>query len=157
MKVTSIFGLALGALTISLCGVSEAVACLVPPPAPPEVVAARTAQWQSELWGRAQSVFIARTASPGRVRNGGNRAILVPVLQLKGPEVKSGVRIAHTHWNSCGPAPWLDALNGRSDEFFVAYSSLAEPDGSSITATLRLNNLVDPTVIEAWSKAYEGR
>lgn len=136
---------------------SGAFACVMAPPAGPEEVAARTLRYQADLWRRSQSVFIVRTERPGRVRNGGSRAVLVPVLQLKGPSTTDALRVAHTHWTSCGPAPFLDALNGQADEFFVAYSAAVVPDGASILATLRPMELIEPQAYEAWQAAYAGR
>ena len=136
---------------------SAAHACVLAPPATPEEETARILRYQTDLWSRSQSVFLVRTDKPGRVKNGGLQATLVPILQLKGARTTEPLRVAHTQWTSCGPAPFFDALNGRSDEFFVAYSTDADPTESSVLATLRPSELIEPQAQAAWRAAYQGR
>lgn len=147
----------LAAGILSSASLTSAVqACVLAPPATPEEVSARTLRYQADLWSRSKSVFIVRTERPGRLQNGGLRATLVPVLQLKGTRTNDNLRVAHTHWTSCGPAPFLDALNGMSDEFFIAYSADTDPTGSSILSTLRPSELIEPQAQAAWRAAYVG-
>lgn len=129
-------------------------ACVMAPPAPPEVVAARTLRWQADLWARSPSVFLVRTERPGRAGNINLSATLVPVLQLKGDAPHGDLRVHHSAMTSCGPSPFLDALNGERGQFFVAFSSDPTPTGASIQTTIRLSDLIEPMTIAAWRAAY---
>lgn len=147
-----LLGLILSTAVFGFGFVSSASACLVPPPASPEVMASRVLTYQTDLWTQSGAVFIARSEQPARVEFG-FRATLVPVLKLKGPEVDTDIVIAHNAWTSCGPSPFLDALNGRSDQYYVVYSSEMTPTSGSITATIPLSDLVDPHALQGWSEA----
>lgn len=132
-------------------------ACVMAPPASAEEVSARTLRWQADLWTRSPSVFLVRTERPGRAGDIGLSATLIPVLQLKGQSPTGDLRVRHTAMSSCGPSPFLDALNGERGQFFVAFSSEAAPTGSSIQSTIPLSDLIEPMTIAAWRAAYAGR
>ncbi|MDG2531302.1 hypothetical protein [Caulobacter endophyticus] len=148
----------LAGLAIVAVGSSQAPACVMAPPATPEVQRQRTLDFQASLWDRSQTVFVARVERRGPVKikgaHEGQEAVLRPVLQLKGPPVTPLVTVRHTHFTSCGPAPFLDALHPQAEGVFVVYSSSAEPTGEAVIGTLAPKALIEPRALEAWAKAY---
>ncbi|RYG75158.1 MAG: hypothetical protein EON59_18500 [Alphaproteobacteria bacterium] len=148
------------AAAVLLLGPTNAEACLMAPPASPEETAARTREYQSDLWTRSDSIFVARVTRHGTVQMEWGRGLwteLTPVLQLKGERRTARTRIQHTVFTSCGPAPILDALHPAPDEFYIVYSTSAAHEQGSINATLRLQDLVDPLAVTAWSEATASR
>lgn len=141
---------------VLLLSSTSAVACVMAPPASPEETAARILKYQTDLWTRSESVFLARVTRHGTVRmewGSGLWAELTPVLQLKGARATERTRIQHTGFTSCGPAPFLDALHPTPDDFYIVYSASEAPAPGSIDATLRLPALVEPLAIAAWNEA----
>ncbi|KSB89049.1 hypothetical protein AS593_09900 [Caulobacter vibrioides] len=146
-------------LAIAAAG-SPALACVMAPPATPEVQRQRTLDFQTSLWDRSEGVFVALLKHPGQIRlegaggAPGREASLKPILQLKGPPTTTSMTIRHTSFTSCGPAPALDALDPTAGDMFVVYSSSASPTGASIIGTISPEKLVEPRTRAAWSQAY---
>ena len=145
---------------------SAAIACSPPPPVPPGLTAEEVARRHDERmlanqnynWAQAQSIFIARVEGQGTVPDGpelrgGRRAVLVPLLQIKGP--RSDFRkISIRHSSSlCGMSPDFDALADDASGNFVVYMDGGLTTGQVI-ATVRVDDLLDPVVREAWLSAY---
>jgi hypothetical protein len=159
----ALFGLAATVLVTTVSW--DAFACTPPPPPPPWMTVAEIeAEWkqrvldsQTDDWNRAASVFIARVESQGTVAfasdSRGRRAVLVPVLQIKGPDVRRAVRIQHTG-SLCGMTPDLDALDENARGYFMVYALDEAPSGRSVYVTAPLGELVDPGVLAAWRAAY---
>ncbi|PVM92691.1 hypothetical protein [Caulobacter endophyticus] len=149
----------LAGLAIAAAG-SPALACVMAPPAGPEVQRRRTLDFQASLWDRSEVVFVALLQHPkeiwlqGAGGAPGREAALKPILQLKGPPTATSTTIRHTSFTSCGPAPALDALDPTAGDMFVVYSSSALPTGASIIGTISPEKLVEPKVRAAWSEAY---
>ncbi|QYC09877.1 hypothetical protein [Brevundimonas nasdae] len=146
----------------------EVFACTPPPPPPPWMTAAQIeAEWNQRIldsqigdWSSAATVFIARVESKGTVALGrgsrGRRAVLAPVLQIKGPDVERRIRVQHTGF-LCGANPALDALDENADGYFMVYAFDEKPSASSVFATTALDRLIDPNALEAWRSAYDRR
>ena len=134
-----------------------AEACVLAPPASSEVVTERTLAYQTQLWTRSDLVFLSRVDRIGSVRlsgygSRGLRAELTPALALKGQLPTRPVPIRHTTFTSCGPIPFLDALDGQEGDWFVTYAR-SLPSGLSVDATVRVADLVEPEALRAWRKA----
>ena len=138
---------------------TPALACVMAPPAPDEVVAERVRNHQAELWTRSDVVFLSEASAFEQIELGagdGFSATLAPSLALKGdlPEERIGIR--HTTFTSCGPIPFLDALSGHEGEWFVTYGRQVS-SGLSIDATIPVADLVDAEALRAWRKGHEAR
>ena len=159
-----VFG-SLSALFV-LTAAYEVFACTPPPPPPPWMTTAQIeAEWKQRIldsqisdWSSAATIFIARVESKGTVALGrgsrGRRAVLAPVLQIKGPDVKHRIRIQHMGF-LCGANPALDALDENADGYFMVYAFDEETTANSVFTTTALDRLVDPNVLEAWRSAYD--
>lgn len=150
----------LAGLVVAAAG-SPALACVMAPPANPEVQRQRVIDFQTSLWDRSEAVFVAMLKHPGQIRieggGWGREAELRPILQLKGPPTTASITIRHTSFTSCGPAPALDALNPKADDMYVVYSSSASPTGASIIGTISPEKLMEPRTLAAWSEAHKGK
>ncbi|MET4682835.1 hypothetical protein [Brevundimonas faecalis] len=163
MKTLLLFG-GLFTLVASACPSGSASACSPPPPPPPWFTsdqieaqfAERILAGQREAWEGATTVFIARVAEQGAIRIApqlfGRRAVLIPVLQLKGPKVQRRITIRHTGY-LCGMTPGFDALREDAEGYFVVYSGADRPTNETIWTTTPVNDLVEPKALEAWSLA----
>ncbi len=164
IDMRTMFGLTSAVLvTIASC---DAFACTPPPPPPPWMSAQQIeAEWNQRIldsqisdWDVAASVFIARVESKGTVVLGnesrGRRAVLAPILRIRGPDVGRKIRIQHTG-SLCGMQPNLDALDQNASGYFMVYSLDETPTASSIYVTTPLGELVDPNVLAAWGSAYD--
>jgi hypothetical protein len=150
---------AICAVAAVLVAATPAGACVLAPPGSPEAVAERTRAYQAQLWERADAVFLSRVGQIESIRlsgygSSGRRAVLTPSLVLKGQTPPRPVPIRHTTGTTCGPIPFLDALDGREGDWFVTYAR-ALPSGLSVDATVRIDDLVEPEALRAWSKGYE--
>lgn len=139
---------------------SQALACVLAPPATPEVQRQRTLDFQASLWARSEAVFLASVEGRDQVKISdasgrmGEQVVLRPILQLKGPATTSLTTVRHTGLTSCGPAPFLDVLDPTAEGVFVVYSSSASPTGDTVIGTLGPKALVEPRALEAWAQAY---
>lgn len=136
---------------------TSGAACVMAPPGPPEVMAARTMNYQTRLWAQSESIYVARVTDSGRVPLGdvsGFRATLLPTLQIKGRVPLAPLTVQHTSFTSCGPHPFLDVLDFRPNEFYVVFSSTEEPAPGTILATLELDEIVEPHLLRAWAEAH---
>lgn len=144
---TVIFLIALG---------SNTNACVAPPTVSPERTAELMLETQRGLWRDASSVFVARSQNvQSNLPRIGNRAELVPLLQLKGPKVDYTVHITHTEMTSCGPSPFLNALNDNSGDIFIVFASSEQPSATSLMNTMEPSFVRDPVIIQAWQNAYD--
>lgn len=111
---------------------------------------------QRGLWRDAASVFVARSQNvQSNLPQVGNRAELVPLLQLKGPKFDYTVHITHTALSTCGPFPFLNALNDSSGNIFIVFASSEQPSATSVTNTMRPSFVRDPVIIQAWQNEYD--
>ena len=136
---------------------TPALACVLAPPAPPEVAAERVRSHQVEMWDRSDVVFLSETSAFERIELGGGdgfSALLIPSLALKGDLPDQRIAIRHTTFTSCGPIPFLDALSGREGEWFVTYGRYVS-SGLSIDATVPVADLIDDEALRSWRKGYE--
>lgn len=135
---------------------SNAFACMPPPIEAPERVEELQLQAQQRLWRGSASVFIARSENVlSNWPQIGMRAELVPLLQLKGDKLKKKIRISHREFSTCGPYPFLNALNQNSGNIFVVFSSDEWPTEYSVTNTMDPSFLTDPVIVQAWKEAYD--
>ncbi len=115
----------------------------------------RVSELQRNDWESAPSVFIARAVDHRLVRVGRHRQMmrvtLVPLLQIKGTGSISRIVIRQS-MGVCGPTPDFDAFTDEaSGEYYVVYSNSGRPTADTIFSTVRIDKLVDPQTIRAWT------
>lgn len=148
-------------LVLTLAGLliaarSNATACVPPPPVSSEITAKLGLEAQRDFWRHSTSVFLARSENlQSNSPQIGNRAELIPLLQLKGPTLNRTVPISHTAMSSCGPYPFLNALADEPGSIFIVFSNSEQPAADSVTNTMRPSFLSDPVILQAWKVAYD--
>ena len=149
------------AATIALLGIaytSEASACYIPPPLPPEVVKQMDLDYQAQLWSRSSIAYVAtisrraksrRTVPTTDVRL--DEITLEAVQPVKGTAPRSRLVLRTTGFTSCGPLPAWDAMGGQVGDQFIVFSSSSSPTQTTILDAIRIDRIIDPGLLDAMS------
>jgi hypothetical protein len=140
-------GLFTGVLAVAMMMAAPAMACQPSRGTQEEIAAVASAQ-QTDMWDKADLVFVARIeqsrTKPSASPFGMLEVDLTPLTWLKGQAGPWQFGLADTGWMMCGPLPGFDIIRGQPSEEFVVFATGDTPAQETTLMTVSLKALVEP-------------